>query len=310
MSEMEMMIVVMIFLLAVLLGIFFFRRRYFRLYQAVQRFQKQILEGEEILPGADTEKAEDVIRDGFLQIQKKYNREAERIQKDRAAVQGLISDLSHQLKTPLANIRLYQELLSNRGLPSGQRGKLEERLGEQTDKLEWLLNALFQMVDLERGQENLKAKPEEIRTAVEGALAAVEPRARAKHIRIEAEPSPGFLLVHDPKWTEEVFFNILENAVKYSPDGSKLHISYEAFETYGAVHIQDAASVIPAEEYPRIFQKFYRGGNAGEQEGWGIGLYLARLILEQEQGYVKVEAGAEKGNMFSVFLPLCREKEM
>ena len=154
MSEMEMMIVVMIFLLAVLLGIFFFRRRYFRLYQAVQRFQKQILEGEEILPGADTEKAEAVIRDGFLRIQKKYNREAERIQKDRAAVQGLISDLSHQLKTPLANIRLYQELLSNRELPSGQRGKLEERLGEQTDKLEWLLNALFQMVDLERGQEN------------------------------------------------------------------------------------------------------------------------------------------------------------
>ena len=309
MSEMEMMIVVMIFLLAVLLGIFFFRRRYFRLYQAVQRFQKQILEGEEILPGADTEKAEAVIRDGFLRIQKKYNREAERIQKDQAAVQGLISDLSHQLKTPLANIRLYQELLSNRELPSGQRGKLEERLGEQTEKLEWLLNALFQMVDLERGQENLKAKPEEIQTAIEGALAAVEPRARAKHIRIETEPSPGFLLVHDPKWTEEVFFNILENAVKYSPDGSTVHIFYEAFETYGAVHIQDAAPVIPAEEYPRIFQKFYRGGNAGEQEGWGIGLYLARLILEQEQGYVKVEAGSEKGNMFSVFLPLCREKE-
>ena len=254
MSEMEMMIVVMIFLLAVLLGIFFFRRRYFRLYQTVQRFQKQILEGEEILPGADTEKAEAVIRDGFLRIQKKYNREAERIQKDRAAVQGLISDLSHQLKTPLANIRLYQELLSNRELPSGQRGKLKKRLGEQTDKLEWLLNALFQMVDLERGQENLKAKPEEIQTAIEGALAAVEPRAGAKHIRIEAEPSPGFLLVHDPKWTEEVFFNILENAVKYSPDGSKLHISYEAFETYGAVHIQDAAPVIPAEEYGRIPQ--------------------------------------------------------
>ena len=95
--------------------------------------------------------------------------------------------------------------------------------------------------------------------------------------------------------------------MKYSPDGSKLHISYEAFETYGAVHIQDAASVIPAEEYPRIFQKFYRGGNAGEQEGWGIGLYLARLILEQEQGYVKVEAGARKEICSRYFSP-CAEK--
>ena len=96
--------------------------------------------------------------------------------------------------------------------------------------------------------------------------------------------------------------------MKYSPDGSKLHISYEAFETYGAVRIQDAASVIPAEEYPRIFQKFYRGGNAGEQEGWGIGLYLARLILEQEQGYVKVEAGPEERKYVLGISPLVQRE--
>ena len=125
---------------------------------------------------------------------------------------------------------------------------------------------------------------------------------------LKPEPSPGFLLVHDPKWTEEVFFNILENAVKYSPDGSKLHISYEALKHMAPCISRMQRPLSLRKNTPGIFRKFYRGRNAGEQEGWGIGLYLARLILEQEQGYVKVEAGVEKGNIFSVFLPLCREE--
>ena len=192
MSEMEMMIVVMIFLLAVLLGIFFFRRRYFRLYQAVQRFQKQILEGEEILPGADTEKAEAVIRDGFLRIQKKYNRETERVQRGPGGCAGTDFGSFPSVKDSACQHTALSGASFQPELPSGQRGKLEERLGEQTDKLEWLLNALFQMVDLERGQENLKAKPEEIQTAIEGALAAVEPRARQNTSGLKQNLPRGF----------------------------------------------------------------------------------------------------------------------
>lgn len=299
-----MMSVGIVLLAAAFFGLFYFRRRYMRLYEAVQQFQKQILEGQAVWPGPDTEAAEDVIRDAFLRIQKKYDREAESLQRDREAVQGLISDLSHQLKTPLANIRLYQDLLKNREISLKQREKLEQRLEEQTDKLEWLLEALFRMVDLERGQGNLEAEPADAAETVKRALAQVRPRADAKHIRIGQEPSDGLLLLHDPKWTEEVFFNLLDNAVKYSPEGSVIRISYDKFETYGAVHIRDAAPCVPPEEYPCIFQKFYRGKNAGEQEGWGVGLYLARLILEQEQGYVKVDAVPGGGNIFSVFLPV------
>ena len=123
-----MMSVGIVLLAAALFGLFYFRRRYMRLYEAVQQFQKQILEGQAVWPGPDTEAAEEVIRDAFLRIQKKYDREAESLQRDREAVQGLISDLSHQLKTPLANIRLYQDLLKNREISLKQREKMEHTL--------------------------------------------------------------------------------------------------------------------------------------------------------------------------------------
>ena len=143
---------------AALLGLLYVRRRYFLLYQKVQQFQKTILENGKIQADTDREGAEDVIRDGFLRIQEKYEMEAEEARQDKQAVQGLISDLSHQLKTPLANIRLYQELLRNPSLSKEKREALQQRLEEQTGKLDWLLAVLFQMVDLERGVASLPGR--------------------------------------------------------------------------------------------------------------------------------------------------------
>lgn len=308
MGEMWMLGIVSLLVAAALGGLVYFRRRYFQLYQRVQLLQRKMLAGEDISQAADREGAEDVIRDGFVRIQKRYGREAEEAGKDREALKGLIQDLSHQLRTPLANIRLYQELLGKTELEPEQRARARRRLEEETDKLEWLLEALFKMVDLERGRGNLEILPAEIGHTVRQAAEAVRERARVRGIKIRFEGAFDLCLNHDPRWTQEVFFNLLENAVKYSPEGSTVTISCEAFETYGAVHIRDEGPGIPGEEIPRIFRKFYRGADTGQQEGWGIGLYLARLILEQEKGYVKVDSRPGEGSTFSVFLPLERKE--
>ena len=308
MGEMWMLGIASLLVAAAFGGLVYFRRRYFQLYQRVQLLQRKMLAGEDISQAADREGAEDVIRDGFVRIQKRYGREAEEAGKDREALKGLIQDLSHQLRTPLANIRLYQELLGKTELEPEQRARARRRLEEETDKLEWLLEALFKMVDLERGRGNLEILPVGIGHTVRRAAEAVRERARARGIKIRFEGSFDLCLNHDPRWTQEVFFNLLENAVKYSPEGSTVTISCEAFETYGAVHIRDEGPGIPGEEIPRIFRKFYRGADTGQQEGWGIGLYLARLILEQEKGYVKVDSRPGEGSTFSVFLPLARKE--
>lgn len=293
---------------AALLGLLYVRRRYFLLYQKVQQFQKTILENGKIQADTDREGAEDVIRDGFLRIQEKYEMEAEEARQDKQAVQGLISDLSHQLKTPLANIRLYQELLRNPSLSKEKREALQQRLEEQTGKLDWLLAVLFQMVDLERGVASLAVEEGPALPALTRAMETVLPRAEQKKIQFrvteyEDRRWSDLTLLYDPRWTEEVFVNLLENAVKYSPGGSDIVLSMEVYETYGAVLIEDQGPGIPREEYSRIFQKFYRGEQAKDKEGWGIGLYLSRLILEREQGYIKVESEVGKGSTFAVFLP-------
>ncbi len=293
---------------AALAGLLYVRRRYFLLYQKVQQLQKTILENGKIQADTDREGAEDVIRDGFLRIQEKYEMEAEEARQDKQAVQGLISDLSHQLKTPLANIRLYQELLRNPSLSKEKREALQQRLEEQTGKLDWLLAVLFQMVDLERGVASLAVEEGPALPALTRAMETVLPRAEQKKIQFrvteyEDRRWSDLTLLYDPRWTEEVFVNLLENAVKYSPGGSDIVLSMEVYETYGAVLIEDQGPGISREEYSRIFQKFYRGEQAKDKEGWGIGLYLSRLILEREQGYIKVESEVGKGSTFAVFLP-------
>lgn len=289
---------------AALFGLMHFRRRYFLLYQNVQKFVKNILDGEEIPSHIPAEGDETVIQDLFIRISKKYNKETLAAMKEKEVIQGLISDLSHQLKTPLSNIRLYQDLLKSSSLSLQKKMQLEKRLYEQTDKLEWLLNALFQMVDLERGIISLTPDNGSILDTLQKAVETVLPKADQKEISFEMTPFPQCPVLHDPRWTEEVFINLLDNAVKYAPGKSTVHLSFEVYETYGAVRIQDQGPAISKEEYHRIFQKFYRGNSSAGKEGWGIGLYLSRLILEKEQGYITVDSKEGEGNTFSVFLPI------
>ena len=293
--------------LATLLGMLRFRRQYFRLYREVQLCQRALLADQPLPEGSCQEGAPSAVREDFARIMKKFRRERQEAREDRDAVRELTSNLSHQLKTPLANIRLYQELLKSPELPPGRRQCLENRLEEQTDRLDRLLTALFKMMDLERGAAAPSPANIPVLSAVRRAVESVLPRADQKHIRIRMEPFPDAPLLHDPAWTEEVFANILENAVKYAPEGSDVTLSMECFETYGAVRVQDKGPGIPKEEYTKIFQKFYRGSSSSGKEGWGIGLYLARLLVEREHGYITVSSEPGKGSTFSVFLPLMTE---
>lgn len=289
-------------------GFAHYRKRWFSLYQNVQNFQKTLLEDGQIPAVSPGEDADNIIRDGFVRIEKKYGREREAALNDKKTILSLILDLSHQLKTPLANIRLYHELLRAPDLPPDKKKQLEDRLEEQTDKLDWLLGSLFKMADLERGTASLNASYTSVIPTVRKAVESILPKADRKMIRVEMSPFLDTPLFHDPAWTEEVFVNLLENAVKYAPEETTIHLSMECYETYGSVCIRDEGPGIPKKEYSRIFQKFYRGSSAAGKEGWGIGLYLSRLILEKERGYITVDAAVGKGSCFSVFLPVMTKR--
>lgn len=221
---------------------------------------------------------------------------------EKNQVMELISDLSHQLKTPLANIIMNTEILSDETLEWASRKDFLVRTRGQAEKMQWLMQNLIKASRLENGIIDFKAKNTPIKPTLASAVGAVYAQASKKHIEIVMEEFQDRTLYHNPKWTAEAIGNILENAVKYSTEYSHVRIGILPLDIYTRITITDAGMGIPEREYPKIFQRFYRGEQAEANDGSGLGLYLSQLILQSEKGYVTVASKPGEGSCFSVFL--------
>ena len=223
---------------------------------------------------------------------------ARNVQAEKDKLKALIGDISHQTKTPIANILLYTQLLSEQ---PGNTACLDALEG-QTKKLQSLIEALVKTSRLESGVIALHPVPGKLLPMLESAVSQLAPKAAAKGIPIALEATDADA-VFDPKWTEEAIYNLLDNAVKYTSAGGAVRVTATAYQMFSAIHVSDTGLGIPEEEQPRVFQRFYRGAEHAEEEGVGIGLYLVRQIAEGQGGYVKVSSQMGVGSTFSLFLP-------
>lgn len=223
---------------------------------------------------------------------------ARNVAAEKEKLKALIGDISHQTKTPIANILLYTQLLAEQ---PGNRDCLDALEG-QTRKLQSLIEALVKTSRLESGVIALHPVPGNLLPVLESAIAQLAPKAAAKDISIAMEALDAEA-VFDPKWTEEAVYNLLDNAVKYSPPGGSVTVSTSLYPMFSAIHIRDTGPGIPEEEQSRVFQRFYRGAKHNDEEGVGIGLYLVRQIAQGQGGYVKVSSQMGEGSTFSLYLP-------
>ena len=222
-----------------------------------------------------------------------------REQKDQ--ISALISDISHQTKTPVANLQLYAQLLAEQPLtPQGK--DCAAAISAQAEKLQTLIEALVKTSRLETGILALHPQPGEISPVVERAAAQYAARAAEKGIALTVGQAEGSA-VFDPKWTEEAVCNLLDNAVKYTPSGGAVTVKVKNYELFSAIQVTDTGPGISEEEQATIFGRFYRAPDAWQAEGVGIGLYLTRQIAEKQGGYVKVESMPERGSTFSLYIP-------
>ena len=222
-----------------------------------------------------------------------------REQKDQ--ISALISDISHQTKTPVANLQLYAQLLSEQPLtPQGK--DCAAAISAQAEKLQTLIEALVKTSRLETGILALHPQPSEISPMVERAAAQYAARAAEKGIALTVGQAEGSA-VFDPKWTEEAVCNLLDNAVKYTPSGGVVTVKVKNYELFSAIQVTDTGPGISEEEQAKIFGRFYRASGAWQAEGVGIGLYLTRQIAEKQGGYVKVESMPGRGSTFSLYIP-------
>lgn len=226
---------------------------------------------------------------------------ARKVQEQKDQISALISDISHQTKTPVANLQLYAQLLAEQSL-TPQGTECVQAISAQADKLQTLIEALVKTSRLENGILAVHPEPSELAPVVDRAAAQYAPRASEKGITLTVTPIEGNA-VFDPKWTEEALCNLLDNGVKYTPPGGVVTVAVKNYELFSAIQVRDTGPGISETEQAKIFGRFYRGAGNYREEGVGIGLYLTRKIAEKQGGYVKVESMPGKGSTFSLFLP-------
>lgn len=225
---------------------------------------------------------------------------ARNIKTQRDQISTLISDISHQTKTPVANLLLYTQLLGEQPLtPQGQ--DCVQAISSQAEKLQTLIEVLVKTSRLETGILALHPQPGEIGPMVERAAAQYAPKAAEKGLTLTVGKHAG-QAVFDLKWTEEAVCNLLDNAIKYTPSGGSVSIAVRNFELFSTIEVSDTGPGISETEQAKIFSRFYRAPGAYQAEGVGIGLYLTRQIVAQQGGYVKVESTQGQGSKFSLYL--------
>lgn len=226
---------------------------------------------------------------------------SKQLEEEKQRINELISDISHQTKTPIANLMLYGGLLEEQSELSPYSRQLVEEVIKQNEKLNFLVGALIKSSRLENGIINVNPAENSIDELVKGAIKQVEKSVENKQISI-IYTDTGFKCNFDYKWTLEAIYNILDNAVKYTPEGGKINVLVESYEMFYKISVADNGIGIEETEHSKIFSRFYRSKYVADKEGVGIGLYLAREIIERQGGYIKVNSLLGKGATFYIFL--------
>lgn len=223
------------------------------------------------------------------------------VETEQAAVKTLIADISHQTRTPIANLLLYASLLSESELDPRQREQVNA-LSAQAEKLSFLIKALVKASRLEAGIVAPAPAVNPVGPLLENAVEQEEPAALAKQTTLTAEPFDGSA-AFDPRWTGEALGNVVNNAVKYTPPGGRVSVSAQLLDSFCRIDVADTGPGVPEGEQAAVFNRFYRGGATRAAEGLGLGLYLAREILAKQGGYIRLSSRPGEGCVFSLYLP-------
>lgn len=222
---------------------------------------------------------------------------------ERQELQVLVSDISHQVRTPVSNMKMIIDTLLTKPMEQPERAEFLKSIRGQVDKLDFLIQALVKTSRLETGAIQLEKEEGYLYDTLAQAMSAIMYHAEQKEIQVSVDCPEDLCVSHDSKWTEEALFNLLDNAVKYTPAGGSIEVFVAQWEMYVEVKVTDTGKGISESNQAAIFKRFYREEEVHNQPGVGIGLYLAREIVTRQGGYITVESEVGKGSAFSIFLP-------
>ena len=267
------------------------------------QLEKIINEDNDIEFDFNTETLFDKIGHKLQRLYEILNNNKEQMQLEKQEVEKMISDISHQIKTPLANLKMYNETMSTRELPINKTKEFHQLMEHQIDKLDFLISSMLKVSRLETGTIILNVKDSNLYDTVANALSTIVVSSSKKNITVTTPTKTDVVIPHDSKWTAEAIFNILDNAVKYTPNNGSIKIEIEKREMTTKIEITDTGKGILEENYSKIFKRFFREQDVSDVEGIGIGLHLTREIISKQKGYLQVNSIVGKGSIFQIILP-------
>lgn len=277
---------------------------YRRLFAKVNRISyaaERVVEGDFSIRLPEGSEGEfGMLGHNFNAMANRLKHSLERLREDKLFLKNIISDISHQLKTPLASLITMNDLLMEGRVEAGRIQEFLDKCRSQLNRMEWLILNLLKLARLEAGAIEFVKERFLFADSIRKAQIPLEVKlAEKQHIFICEEKTPVYF-TGDEEWMGEAFANLLKNAVEHTGEGGKITVELSETPLLTRVVIEDTGEGIEPKDLPHIFERFYKGSNSVKVESVGIGLALARLIIEAHDGTISVESRRGRGTKFTV----------
>lgn len=278
-----------------------YKRSIFAQVSRLSAYLRQIEAGDYALDVRDNgEGSFSLLKNDVYKVTVRLREQAELLQRDKTALSNLITDISHQIKTPLTSLGVLADLLAE-DPPEEDRRAFVERLSTQLGRIQWLVAALLKLARLDAGTTAFRNEPVNVRRLIERALEPLEIPLEIKRQHLEVHGDDGASFSGDLNWSAEALTNVVKNCVDHTPEGGKIEIVYAANTLYAEIIVSDDGEGIASADLPNIFNRFYRGANASENSV-GIGLALAKAIFNAQGGDIAVRSQRGIGTSFEIRL--------
>ena len=279
---------------------FLFTHWRYREMEKLSGYLRQISSGDYTLDVRDNFEGElSILKNEMYKVTIRLSEQSLNLQEDKVKLTNAISDISHQLKTPLTSMTVMADLLSDANLPASKRKEFTKNIGVQLERIEWLVSSLLKLSKIDAGTISFKKDPVDVKRLIQKAVEPLTIPMEIKDQTLTLTGADTVTFLGDFNWTNEAILNILKNGVEHTPESGELRLSFSENALFTEIILSNDGKGIPKEDLPYIFKRFYKGKNASD-ESVGIGLAMAHSIITAQNGTIEVESRPNEGTQFHI----------